>query len=356
MLDRHPSAVRSFAAARVRVLTGVVALALVGAPLVAEEEATYTEEEGYHPAVALLQSLPDPTIPDPMQVEAGFENAVDFGAGIQVVPDQAVILDGTTLISSGPEGGLEVVACMPGGKNHESLIVLEAKDAVALKTAFVGFLGLEQDGVPAREASGIPARGFPVSLRIRWQPDAQLEPDTWVEAPVSTLVRDRVSDRPFPPLPYIYTGSQFVETGEGRQLGLAGTRSLIVNYNEPDALIASPFPTAMHDVVFEANSARAPLVDTPVRLIASKVHLPCRVVQGPEGGLSRGGAELDDAALQALLQEFFADPAPEDLRAVAVEVAADAPQAHDQATRERVLKAAQAADVWAVPVFVLAQP
>jgi hypothetical protein len=348
-LRRHPL---------MRALGGLILcpiLMSLGSPACAAEGGI-TEEDGYHPAVALLQQLPAPTIPDPVQVEAGFSEAVAFGDGIHVIPDQAVILDGTVLITSGPEGGLEVIACMPGGKNHESLILLEAKDAVALKTAFVGFLGLEQDGVPPTEASAIPARGFPLSLHLRWQPDAQLEPDSWLETDISTMVRDRVTDRPFPPLPYIYTGSQFVQTGEGPQLGLASTRSLIVNYDEPDALIASPFPVAMHDVVFEANSARAPLVDTPVQIIARTVQLPCRVLQGPDGGLTRGGESLDDQALVALLQEYFADPDPAALRAVAVEVTADAPYAHDQATRQRILEAAATAGVWAVPVFVLPTP
>ena len=48
---------------------------------------------------------------------------------------------------------------------------------------------------------------------------------------------------------------------------LAVTKSVVVNFDEPDALIASPYPTAGRITLFEVNSAVAPAKGRPVYFV-----------------------------------------------------------------------------------------
>jgi len=76
---------------------------------------------------------------------------------------------------------------------------------------------------------------------------------------------------------------------------------------------------------------------------------------GADGTLASRGQTLEDDALDALLVQHYGPAATPALRAVAIAVAADADHALDLAARTRVLAAAARAQVWVIPVFVLAK-
>ncbi len=296
-----------------------------------------------------------PQLAKPQVTLAGDLGALeDLAPGVQMARGKWVVLAGTLNLDHGPADGLEVLACLKDGKNHESLIRLDTNLGQLVKATSIAALGLG-DGQPAPESSGIPARGTPVSLTVRWQNAEQ----KWVSVAASSLVRDRVVDRPFPALPFVYVGSRFetvfVNGPEGKVqqrevFMLDATRSIAVNFDEPDALLASPFPGAGLDQRFETYGAICPPAGTVVQLVIGVATLPLTIALAPDGSLRSGERVLDDAALAAALKAAFAQP---QLYSVGVTVAATTDHQRDVAARVRIMAAAAAAGVWAVPVFIL---
>lgn len=333
-----------------RLLLTVVCAAAVVLPLRAWSQ---------DPAADPLVRLPVLPKPRPAAASALGEPAA-VAPGIATTPD-AVVLDGRTLFESGPVDGLEVLACLEGGKYHESLVRLATGNGQLVKFAIIRVLGLD-DGQPAIEGSGVPARGTPVRVLLQWATPE--DPARWLELDASCLVRDRISDSAYPPLPFVYTGSRIqtiIETGaDGRSVKrdrfmLDNTKSVAVAFDEPDALLASPFPGAEVDQRFEVNSALIPPPGTQVRLVIRRAELPLVLEMDVRGALrsAADGPALDDDALAAALAAAY-PPGWTGLRAVGVRVQDPATdRSHDVAARQRLLAAASAAKAWAVPVFLL---
>ncbi len=305
----------------------------------------------------LLPVLPRPQV----AAAAALDQPTTVAPGIATVAD-AVVLEGRTLFETGPVDGLEVLACLEGGKYHESLVRLATGNGQLVKFAVIRVLGLD-DGQPAAEGSGQPARGVPVRVVLQWpSPD---DPARWLEIDLTCLVRDRAVDRAYPPLPFIYTGSRIQAVTETDPAGavvkrerfmLDSTKSVAVAFDEPDALLASPFPGANVDQRFEVNSALTPPVGTSVRVVIRRAELPMTLEMDADGTLrpGEGRPALDDAALGAALGATYALDRPVTLRAVGVRVLdPGTDRAVDIAARQRLLAAAIEAKVWVVPVFLL---
>jgi len=276
-----------------------------------------------------------------------------------------VQLDGVVLFAQGPNDGLEVLACLEGGKNHESFARLLTGNAELVKSAFITALGLDEDGVPAPEMSALPARGFPVRVQAYWRPDLLMAPDKWVRCDASSLVRDRVVDQGYPALPYVYTGSriqtveQMLPDGSVRKVRrfmLGDTRSVAVNFDEADALLASPSPFSMRDNVFEVNSQIGPPAETKVHLVFTRAELPLSLEGDAEGLLYHGGSPLDEGQVIELLRRHYGAGAEPEQRAVAIALLRSVPRSVDVALRKRVLRLAAEAEAWVVPIFVDAGP
>lgn len=274
-----------------------------------------------------------------------------------------VRLDARVLIDQGPVDGLEVLACLPGGKTHESLLQLVVESGGTLKTALIALADLPEDGMPSPEASGLPPRGEPVRLRLRWQPEPLLDPERLVEMDLSRLVRNRELDVAYPALPFVYTGSRIeripvtvpgqAEHRWQQRFMLDLTRSVVVNFNEPDALFASCYPMAAWDHIFEVNTAVPPPVeDQEVALLVDRVSLPLVLQADAQGQLSHEAAVCDDARLSELLQQHY----PAELSAVQVLVPPATERDVDLRLRERLLRLASEAERWVVPVFTVAAP
>lgn len=306
-------------------------------------------------ALAALPQLPRPTL------QTGAAPPFDPAAGtalapwVRLVPATRIVLDGEMQIDRGPSDGLEVLACLREGKTHETLIRLAGEGGDVVKAAGLA-LGLG-DGRPAEENRGIPARGTPVRLTVLWQD----EDGAWRWSDAACLVRDRTTDQPYPPLPWVWTGSRMLliaETGtDGKvvrreRFMLDSTRSLAVNFDEPDALLASPFPNANEDARFEVNSAIAPPARTRVWLSLKAAETVLQLRLTPDGQLAGDGPVLDDQALAAVLTETFAPTATPAHRAVFVRTAKGVGDDQVVATRARILAAAAAGKAWTVPLFV----
>lgn len=305
-----------------------------------------------------------PSYPKPMPVVVPALNGLRElvpGSGVEFEIGKRVALAGSLIIDQGPVDGLEVFACLQQGKTHESLVRLTATTGQVVTAAFKAALGVI-DGVTSPESSGLPARGTPMRVLMQWQ--SLDKPGTWLAVDASCLVRDRVSDRPYPPLPYMYTGSRFVsveETGNDghpikrERFMLDITKSIMVNFDEPDALLAAPFPGANYDKRFEANSSITPPAGTPVKLIFEKAELPLMLSMSDDGQLhvKAGSEALSDAQIGDLLTLVYGADAKPALRAVAVSVAPAVERDKDVAARTRLLAIAIAVKAWVVPVFVI---
>ena len=305
---------------------------------------------------ALVRTEPEVRKEPPVDEAA----AMTLAPGIRVVVGRMVALAGVMQMDQGPTDGLEVVACLRDGKTHETMVRLDTDAAAVVKAAVLAALG-PQDGQPTAEGSGMPARGVPMRVRVHWQEDDGM----WRSTDASTLVRDRVVDRPYPPLPYIYTGSHERVVQEAGPDGapvrrtrfmLENSKTVVGNYDEPDMLLASPFPGSIRDDRFEIHSALAPFVRTRVVVTIEAAALPLilradgEVLQDPEGRV------LGEDLLEALLARVYGAGATPGLRAVGVVVAPQAAREIDVRIRERILAAAARARAWVVPVFTISVP
>lgn len=307
-------------------------------------------------ALAALPQLPRPGLQTGPAPPFDPASGTALAPWVRLVPGSRIILDGEMQIDRGPTDGLEVLACLREGKTHETLIRLAGEGGDVVKAAGLA-LGLG-DGRPAEENRGVPARGTPVRLTVLWQD----EDGVWRWTDAACLVRDRGTDRPYPPLPWVWTGSRMLLISETAPDGkvvrrerfmLDSTRSLAVNFDEPDALLASPFPNANEDARFEVNSGIAPPPRTRVFLALQPAETVLQLRLTAEGQLlAEGGAALDDQSLAAVLAGAFAVDAAPPHRAVFVRVAKGVGDDQVVAVRARLLAAAAAGQAWTVPLFV----
>lgn len=313
--------------------------------------------EGPPSAIEALPVLPRPRVAEAAPLPA----LTTMAPGIHISAERRlVVLDGRAQIDQGPADGLELVACLTGGKSHETGITLDTGAAELVKAACIAALGVADGLAPPTQGMHQPARGTPLRVMVRWQ-DAD-RPDRQVEVDASCLVRDRLVDRAYPPLPFVYTGSRFLTISvpgsdgqpvQRQQFMFASTRTLLAIFDEPDTLLAAPFPDSWRDHHFEVYSAIAPPAGTPVRLVIAPAELPLTLAAGVDGTLGAGGQALDDDELKALLAKHYGKDAQPVLRAVGVVVTTAHAVDRDEALRTRLLAAAAAAQAWVVPVFVL---
>ncbi len=318
----------------------------------------------------LMRAMPQVRIPRPQAV-AQPERGEQFLSGLYLSPGR-IVMDGRAIFDRGPEDGLEVVFCFQDGKLHEALASspMTGAKAQGVKMAFIVAFDLH-DGAVSPESSGQPVRGTPLQVRWYWQRTDPLTGDQeWIGTHASTLVRSRSLDRAYPPLPYMYTGSQIrvvhavLPDGSSRRderFMLQDTKSLVVNHDEPDALIASPFPLSARDHDFEVFSgAPAPPPGTAIQVVFERAELPLMLAADKDGDtvvLRHDDQTLSDAALQELLAAHYGSEQPSDLlRAVGILVDPELPRRHDLTLRRHVMAQAVEARVWVVPVFVQRPP
>jgi hypothetical protein len=290
-----------------------------------------------------LAGLPQAPTPMPIAIAGPTVGEKQLAPGIAFTLDRCVVYSGTIALDQGPSDGLEKLACLRFGKVAESLIRLDAEDGVAAKAACIAALGL-RDGTPAEESvQGVPGRGMMVSLMVEWADEG----GTWWRLDASCLVRDRLSDRAYPPLPWVYTGSGFVSNGEREVFLLDACGTLAAIYDEDAALLASPFPDPGRDDRYEVNSALVPSVGTPVRLVLARAEPGMRLWSDPKGDLSAepGGSVLDEAGLDALLAPISGS------HIVQIMGQADAVRSNDVRQRQRILAAAGRCGRWITPLF-----
>lgn len=150
-------------------------------------------------------------------------------------------------------GAIELLACGPGGKTHESVFVLNC-NPVDMQAGLL-LLGLKPGTPPTGLGQGQP-KGTELDVWVDW-----MEGSTSKSRRAESFVVNVENNRePLPETPWIFTGS-VVEEGEFKALA---EESLIVTYWDPWAIINLPLPCGSNDEILSVNSNGVPGLKTPV--------------------------------------------------------------------------------------------
>ena len=152
------------------------------------------------------------------------------------------------------DGAVEVLACGPKGKVHESVFVL-ALNPLDLQAALL-LAGLK-GGEPMPDIGVGPPNGSPLDIYVDWRQDGEAR-----TARAETFLWNVQEDAVVPETPWTFTGS-FVRDGQFKALV---EESLVVTFWDPFAIIDLPLPCGADDEIIHVNSNAVPPVQTPITM------------------------------------------------------------------------------------------
>ncbi|MDA0837685.1 MAG: YdjY domain-containing protein [Planctomycetota bacterium] len=166
------------------------------------------------------------------------------------------------------QGLIEYLACARGGKEHESLLVMDCKPHelfLALQT-----LGLRPGkGVDFQGEQRTPS-GDKVYLYLEYKED-----DKVVRHRVEDLVWDIQAKKTMERTPWIFVGSKFLNDPDtGKPIFMAQLEgNIIATYHDPYAIFDHPLDTGADDTFYHTNEKLVPQVGTPIKLIILREEL-----------------------------------------------------------------------------------
>ena len=211
--------------------------------------------------------------------EAGFEGAERFGKQVRRIGPHlyelgAVTIDAKsrTVRCSGrvnmAEGGpIELLACLPRGKVHESVLTLDV-EPLDLQVALL-LLGLEPGRNPAAQyPDGSPelekAPGDMVEVCVEWQEPAPEGTDkVTVRRRADELLYNVAARQPLDATTWAFVGSCWVRERFGADI----EGSLIATYHDPLAILELPVGLVNDDTWCTVRSDAVPPAGTKVELI-----------------------------------------------------------------------------------------
>lgn len=185
--------------------------------------------------------------------------------GIRIVPAESLIeIDAKICLDTGI---VELYASSPGGKLHESLLVIQPKPH------FIHFgliiLGLKEGRGSDVQGGAQAPRGEPVDLFVEWEEGGK----SW-RARAENLIYNVHTKKGMEGGAWVFTGSRFVKdanpnTGQERDIYLAdATGTVITTYRDPSSILDNSSDFSRDDTSYVVNEAVVPPAGTPVRLIA----------------------------------------------------------------------------------------
>jgi hypothetical protein len=148
---------------------------------------------------------------------------------------------------------IEYLAVVPGGKRHESLLLLNARP-LHLQLGLI-LLGLEPKGGLRYQGDTQVPQGSPVKIFVSWTRSGKT-----VKVPAEELVWDMLKKRPMEPKAWVFSGSITDENG----FAADRTLSLIGTYRDPEAVINNGLPNGADDAAYKPNVRILPPLGTPV--------------------------------------------------------------------------------------------
>lgn len=202
------------------------------------------------------------------------------------------------------EGMLELVACSPGTREHESILQIHARPLHVYQA--LGLLGLESGQPPhwdPQTNQPRPASGPPLSVHVRYEHEGESRVDD-----INAWLWDAQANQPAAPLAWVFGGSIFNE--EGRfAADLEGTVLCVVDFDSALISLTQSYSSANTQLWLTPNPDRVPPLGTAVVLIVKPLPASLRTVWlGRFGricyqGISMGRVQLRDALRQDLAAE-----------------------------------------------------
>ncbi len=154
-------------------------------------------------------------------------------------------------------GMIELLACAWGGKQHESVLVLDVVPH-HLQVALL-LLGLEP-GERKLEYQGDPGapEGDSLEVWVEWKQDRKTK-----RVRGEDLVYNISQKRAMKHTHWVFTGSVIYD---GRFLA-DEDKSIITTFHDPLTIIDNPLTTGGDDTIYEVNKELVPKVGTPVKVI-----------------------------------------------------------------------------------------
>ncbi len=206
---------------------------------------------------------------------------VAYQPGVQIDwPGRRVLIAGEVVLRS---GDLELFACSPGTKEHESIVRVLARPLHVYQA--LGLLGYEPGRVPSYDnilKRVIPADGQRLEILVRWAQDGQTR-----TVPIEQWLHDRSRGGP-PRIDWVFAGSMPID--EGQILAdYEGTVVTVVDFDGPIIAAAASHSSSNAELWLSAATGQIPPVGTPVTLIVQAAR-PRMVFQVDRfGGLRRDG-------------------------------------------------------------------
>lgn len=165
------------------------------------------------------------------------------------------------------KGLIELFACGPRGKLHESVLVLDVVP-YHLQVALL-LLGLEPGGGLEYQGDPRTPTGDPVHVWVEWdRPDSVALSPTVERHRAEELIYNLATKKPMKRTHWVFVGSKIVS---GRFMAQI-EQSLITTYHDPFTILDNPLPAGGDDTLYVVNEQVVPEPGTPVRVILKAVQ------------------------------------------------------------------------------------
>ena len=212
-------------------------------------------------AIALLTIFPWTSSVDAQQTK----RVAKLANGVRVNWDRRCVeVDGKVTLR---EGSLELFACSPHTREHESIVVVKSRPLRVYEA--LRLLGVDP-GTPVtydeRTRRWLPPTGDRLDIKVRWLADGDTR-----TADAGAWMRDAATGKSVGKLEWVFSGSA-PASDDAITADDEGTLICVVNF--PSAIIALPkLRSADNDELWvEADPSKIPPVGTPVTLLISPVE------------------------------------------------------------------------------------
>ncbi len=209
--------------------------------------------------------------PKPHEGGLGQDPPGAFAPGVRIDwQARAVEVEARVALRAGP---LELLACSPQTREHESVLVVAARPMHIYQA--LGLIGLEP-GHPIRynekTETTDPPTGQRLTLSVRFREGAKIRTH-----PVGELMRLVGREDPPPTLHWVFAGSRTFPSGR-YGADADGTIACVVDFDTAVIALDTPHSADNQQLWLEANTPRIPPVGTPATLIISAFQQDGRLV------------------------------------------------------------------------------
>jgi hypothetical protein len=173
--------------------------------------------------------------------------------------NRTVIVDGYVSLR---EGFLEMLACLAGTKEHESILGARTK-AQTVHAALLA-VGAETGHPVQFRPKFAPPTGTEIEIELQWLDDK----GEWRKARAQDWIRDSQTKKPMTQ-PWVFAGSGFWKDEQGKDFYMAESGDFICVSNFTTAMLDIPIESSQSNegLLFEANTEKIPPLGTPVRMV-----------------------------------------------------------------------------------------